>query len=115
MESCTEYISGLRDCPLKMKYAIIADIHGNLEALQTILEDAKAQHPTHYVCLGDVVGYNANPKECLKIVRDMNMPCVKGNHDEYCSGEGVLEGFNPAAAEAVHWTRQQLNADDKQW
>src|SRR5476651_1851648 len=53
-----------------MKYAILADIHGNLEALQTILADAKAQNPTHYVCLGDVVGYNANPKECLKIIRE---------------------------------------------
>ena len=98
-----------------MRYAIIADIHGNLEALQTVLEDAKAQHPTHYVCLGDIVGYNANPKECLKIVRDMNIPCVKGNHDEYCSSNEVLEGFNPAAAAAVEWTRQQLTDDDKTW
>src|ERR1035441_254247 len=65
-----------------MKFAIIADIHGNLEALETVLEDARNQNPTHYVCLGDIVGYNANPKECLKIVRDMNIPCVKGNHDE---------------------------------
>ncbi len=68
-----------------MKYAIIADIHGNLEAFQVVLEDIRAQNATHIVCLGDVVGYNANPKECLKIVRDMNIPCVKGNHDEYCS------------------------------
>ena len=60
-----------------MKFAIIADIHGNLEAFQTILEDARSQNPTHYVCLGDIVGYNANPRECLKIVRDMNIPCVK--------------------------------------
>jgi predicted phosphodiesterase len=98
-----------------MKYAIIADIHGNLEALQTILKDAEAQRPTHYVCLGDVVGYNANPKECLKIIRDMNIPCVKGNHDEYCSAEVGLEGFNPAAAEAVEWTRQQLDETDRAW
>src|ERR1700679_2987845 len=98
-----------------MKFAIIADIHGNLEALQTVLADAKKQNPTHYVCLGDVVGYNANPKECLKIIRDMNIPCVKGNHDEYCSIDEALEGFNPAAAAAVHWTRQQLNAEEKQW
>ncbi len=98
-----------------MKFAIIADIHGNLEAFQVILEDIKQQKCTHYACLGDVVGYNANPKECLDIVRAMNMPCVKGNHDEYCSAEGVLEGFNPAAAEAVKWTRSQLTDDDKQW
>ena len=98
-----------------MKYAIIADIHGNLEAFQVVLEDIRAQKATHIVCLGDVVGYNANPKECLKIIRDMNIPCVKGNHDEYCSSENHLEGFNPHAAEAVIWTRNQLSTDDKQW
>lgn len=98
-----------------MKYAIIADIHGNLEAFQTVLEDIKTQNVNQIVCLGDVVGYNANPKECLQIVRDMNIPCVKGNHDEYCSSEDALEGFNPHAAEAVHWTRNQLTTDDRQW
>ena len=64
-----------------MKFAIIADIHANLEALRVVLEDTKAQGCTHHFCLGDVVGYNANPRECLEIVRSMNMPCVKGNHD----------------------------------
>jgi predicted phosphodiesterase len=98
-----------------MKYAIIADIHGNLDAFQVVLEDIRAQNATHIVCLGDVVGYNAQPKECLKIVRDLNIPCVKGNHDEYCSSNDHLEGFNPHAAEAVHWTRDQLDADDKKW
>ena len=98
-----------------MKFAIIADIHGNLEAFQTVLEDIKAQKCTHYACLGDVVGYNANPKECLDIVRSMNIPTVKGNHDEYCSGDNALEGFNPAAAEAVAWTRQQLSNEDRAW
>ncbi|HNQ72107.1 MAG TPA: metallophosphoesterase family protein [Verrucomicrobiota bacterium] len=98
-----------------MKFAIIADIHGNWEAFQVVLADAKEQRVTHYACLGDVVGYNANPKECLDLVREMNIPCVKGNHDEYCSSEDQLEGFNPAAAEAVNWTRKQLTADDRQW
>jgi predicted phosphodiesterase len=98
-----------------MKYAIIADIHANLEALQVVLEDAKTNHCTHYACLGDVVGYNANPKECLDIIRGMGMPCVKGNHDEYCSIEEDLEGFNPHAAEAINWTRNQLSDEDRQW
>jgi predicted phosphodiesterase len=98
-----------------MKYAVIADIHANWEALQVVLEDAKNQRATHYVCLGDVVGYNANPKECLKVVRDMNMPCVKGNHDEYCSTDEQLEGFNPNAADAVHWTRKQLSTEEREW
>ena len=98
-----------------MKYAIIADIHGNLEAFQVVLEDIRAQQVDHIVCLGDVVGYNANPKECLQIVRDMNIPVVKGNHDDLCSTNNALEGFNPHAADAVHWTRDQLNEDEKKW
>jgi len=98
-----------------MRYAVIADIHANLEALEVVLNDAKAQQCTHYCCVGDVVGYNANPKECLEIVRSMGMPVVKGNHDEYCSTEDNLEGFNPHAAEAVSWTRKQLGPDDRKW
>ena len=98
-----------------MKFAIIADIHANLEAFQVVLEDIKNQKCTHYACLGDVVGYNADPKKCLDIVREMNIPCVKGNHDEYCSSNDAMEGFNPAAAQAVAWTRKQLSEDDKQW
>jgi predicted phosphodiesterase len=98
-----------------MRYAIIADIHANLEAFNTVLADAKAMNCTHYACLGDVVGYNANPKECLDIVRSMNMPCVKGNHDEYCSAETDLEGFNPHAQEAINWTRDQLTEEDRKW
>jgi predicted phosphodiesterase len=98
-----------------MKYAIIADIHANLEAFQVVLDDIEKQKCTHVCCLGDVVGYNANPKECLDTVRTMNIPCIKGNHDEYCSSNEVLEGFNPHAAEAVNWTRKQLNVDDKKW
>ncbi|MBI5772756.1 MAG: metallophosphoesterase family protein [Verrucomicrobia bacterium] len=98
-----------------MKYAIIADIHANLEALKVVLNDANEQQCTHYACLGDVVGYNANPKECLDLIRTMAMPCVKGNHDEYCSVNATLEGFNPHAAEAVNWTRQQLSEEDAQW
>jgi predicted phosphodiesterase len=98
-----------------MKFAIIADIHGNLEALQVVLADTREQKCTHYACVGDVVGYGANPSECLKIVRDMGMPCVKGNHDEYCSVDQQLDGFNAHAAEAVNWTRKQLSDDDRQW
>ena len=98
-----------------MRYAVIADIHANLEAFEVVLADSKDQNCTHYCCLGDVVGYNANPKECLDIVRSMGMPCVKGNHDEYCSSDDDLEGFNPHAAQAVNWTRKQLSEEDRKW
>ena len=98
-----------------MKYAIIADIHANLEAFQVVLKDIQEQKCTHTICLGDVVGYNANPKECLDMVRAMNIPCIKGNHDEYCSQDEALEGFNPHAAEAIEWTRKQLTLEDRHW
>ncbi len=98
-----------------MKYAILADIHANLEALHAVLVEAKSQGCARHVCLGDIVGYNADPKECLDIVRAMEMPCVKGNHDEYCSSGAALDGFNPKAAEAVEWTRRQLTEDDRRW
>src|SRR5277367_1870300 len=98
-----------------MKFAIIADIHANLEAFQVVLNDIKEQKCTHYACVGDVVGYGASPKECLKIVRDLGMPVVKGNHDEYCSIEEDLDGFNPHAAEAVNWTRTQLSTEERLW
>src|SRR3989449_8444298 len=98
-----------------MKYAVIADIHANLEALDVVLEDTKAQKVTHYACVGDLVGYNANPKECLDIIRDMGMPCVQGNHDAYASNADTLEALNPRAAAAILWTRNQLPTPDKLW
>ena len=98
-----------------MKYAIIADIHGNLDAFEVVLDDIRNQNVDHIVCLGDIVGYNARPKECLQIVREMNIPCVKGNHDEYCSSDDTLDGFNPHAADAVMWTRQQLTDEERLW
>ena len=98
-----------------MRFAIFGDIHSNLEALQAVLADAKAHECTHYVCLGDVVGYNANPHECTEIVRKLECPVVKGNHDEQASIETGLENFNPLAEEAINWTRDHLNEEDKKW
>jgi predicted phosphodiesterase len=98
-----------------MKFAIMADIHANLEAFQAVLQDAQKQGCTHHAFLGDFVGYCADPKACLDIVRSMNSPCVKGNHDDYCSTDGPLDGFNPKAAKAVQWTRDQLAEDDRKW
>ena len=62
-----------------MKYAVLGDIHANLEGLQTVLKDAQEQNCTHYVCLGDIVGYGPNPKECLEIIRGLKCPTVRGN------------------------------------
>lgn len=98
-----------------MKYAIIADVHAHLEALQAVLRDADQEGCTHSVCLGDIVGYYDKPKECVDIIREMSIPCVKGNHDEYCSTDTNLEGFNPRTAEVVRWTREQLTEDQRNW
>lgn len=98
-----------------MRIALFGDIHANLEALEAVLADAREQHCSDFVCLGDVVGYNANPAECLEIVREMNCPVVKGNHDEDASGDHSLETMNPTAATALMWTREQLNQEQREW
>jgi len=98
-----------------MKYAILSDIHANLKALAAVLDDSNAQKCTHYVCLGDIVGYGGKPKECSKIIRDTAMKCVKGNVDEYCSSETTLDRFPPKSAIVVEWTREQLNEADREW
>ncbi len=98
-----------------MRFAIFGDIHANLHALQAVLEDSRAQNCTHFVCMGDIVGYNAFPHECLEIIRGLECPVVKGNHDEQASMVGLQDGFNPLAEEAMNWTREHLTAPDKEW
>jgi predicted phosphodiesterase len=98
-----------------MRFAILSDIHSNLEALEAVLADARAQSCTHFVCLGDVVGYNANPSECVKLIQELECPVVKGNHDEQASIVASTEAFNELAEEAISWTREHLSADDKAW
>jgi predicted phosphodiesterase len=99
----------------RMKFGIMACIHANLEAFEAVLKDSKEQACTHYAFLGDIVGYCADPKECVDIVRALNAPCVKGNHDEYCSADLPLNGFSPRAAKLIEWTRRQLTGDDHRW
>jgi predicted phosphodiesterase len=98
-----------------MKIALFGDIHANWEALETVLADADEQGCNSYVCLGDVVGYNADPVRCLEKIREMGCPVVKGNHDEDAGGEHSLEMMNPTAAEALQWTRDQLTAEQREW
>ncbi len=96
-----------------MKYAIFGDIHANLEAFQAVLAHAEQQGCTDHVCVGDIVGYGANPRECLDIVRQMGWPVVKGNHDEEAVQDTSLDGLNPLAKQAMEWTRAQLDPDDR--
>ena len=98
-----------------MRFAIFGDIHANFHALKVVLTDAETHMCTHFVCMGDVVGYNAFPKQCIEVVRQLDCPVVKGNHDEQASMFGDQEGFNPLAEEAINWTREQLSHEEKEW
>ena len=98
-----------------MRFAIFGDIHANLHALQAVINDTREQGCTHHICMGDIVGYNAFPRECLAVVRELDCPTVKGNHDEQVSMGETQEGLNPLAEEALDWTRNQLDETDKQW
>ena len=82
-----------------MRYLVISDIHGNLEALTAVLEDIDRQQVDSIYCLGDVVGYGPNPCECVKLVRDRCSVVLLGNHDQ-----GALfdpDGFNVGAERAI--------------
>lgn len=98
-----------------MRFAIFADIHANLEAFEVVLADARDQGCESHICVGDVVGYNANPRQCLQRVQSLNCPVVKGNHDDYAASESSLESFNPLAEAAIQWTRDQLSSEEKKW
>ena len=98
-----------------MRIAIFGDIHSNLEALQSVLADAQIQGCTHHICLGDLVGYSADPEACIELVRSLDCPVIKGNHDEQAAMSGSLTGFTELAAAAMQWTRGQLGEKDKEW
>ncbi|MBV9453635.1 MAG: metallophosphoesterase family protein [Rubrobacter sp.] len=93
-------------------YAVISDIHGNLEALEAVLRDVPDGTERIY-CLGDVIGYGANPNECCNLVRSFEMPAISGNHDLAVTDLSTdLAWFNPVAATAIEWTRQQLTEEN---
>jgi predicted phosphodiesterase len=98
-----------------MRFAIFSDTHSNLEALEAVLADARERRCTHFVCLGDIVGYNANPHECVERIRELDCPTVKGNHDEQASLPLSTSDFNELAERAIQWTRDNLTEEDKQW
>lgn len=96
-----------------MKYAIISDIHANLEALEAVLEDIENHEINQHICLGDIAGYGANPNECVELVRELNCPCIIGNHDAGAIGTADISGFNSAARVAVEWHKEVLTEENK--
>ncbi|MGA7161792.1 MAG: metallophosphoesterase family protein [Bacteroidota bacterium] len=96
-----------------MKYAIISDIHSNLEALQKALAIIDDKKVDEIICLGDVVGYGANPNECVDIIRSRCSTFVLGNHDEAALDPLSPRDFNPIAQKAVEWTAAHLTNESK--
>jgi diadenosine tetraphosphatase ApaH/serine/threonine PP2A family protein phosphatase len=104
-----------------MRALVLSDIHGNLQALEAVLGVAQS-HPDggfdQLWNLGDVVGYGARPNEVIDRLRGLKTERsihVRGNHDRVCCGLSSSEGFNPIAAAAAAWTRQQLRPDSREW
>jgi predicted phosphodiesterase len=87
-----------------LRLAILSDIHSNLPALEAVLADIDGGSAEELWCLGDVVGYGAQPDECARLVADRCTLCLAGNHDLAVLGELDIDSFSPAAAEAVRWT-----------
>jgi predicted phosphodiesterase len=98
-----------------VKYGLFADIHSNLEALEAVLEDMQSQGVAQMVCVGDIVGYNADPEECLHMVRALGGPIVKGNHDEEASEDRDISHFNQLALESMMFCRKKLKDEDKEF
>ena len=92
-------------------FAVISDIHSNLEALTVVLADIEKRGIEKIFCLGDVVGYGPNPGECLDLVIEKTKWCVLGNHDYAIFYEPT--NFNYAAEQASFWTREVLETEKK--
>ena len=99
------------------KLGFFSDVHGNLEALTAILKRLDQLSCDLLVCLGDIVGYGANPSECIQIIRERDIPCVMGNHDEYASSYMTpsVARLRPEILQSIEWTQTQLSLEDRKW
>ena len=95
-----------------MRYGILGDVHGNLEALEVAIDGLASRQVDRYVQMGDLVGYGADPAPCLARIRELGAAVVAGNHDWAVIGKLDTAFFNVYAREAVDWTRAQLSRED---
>src|SRR3989338_4502921 len=96
-----------------MRYGLISDIHGNLEAFQAVLGVLSKDRIDKYLCIGDVVGYGADPKACIRLVKSLEPKAlIAGNHEWGVVGLTYLEYFNELARKAVIWTKGILSRDE---
>lgn len=98
-----------------MRIAILSDVHANLEALTAVLADAKEHNVDVIVCLGDVVGYGADPNACCDLVRENAQVTLLGNHDAAVIGVMDTDFYYPAAKDALFWTRRTLSEQNFRW
>lgn len=94
-----------------MRYAVLSDVHANLEALRAVLSAVDELGISEIVCLGDIVGYHANPNECVALVRERGGRCVFGNHDRAATGDKDPIHFGAVGRAAVRWTRAVLEEE----
>ena len=98
-----------------MRYAFLGDIHGNTDALTRVLASITEQGADKVICLGDIVGYGAEPVQCLETIRALKCDVIAGNHDWAAVGKISIECFNAYAKAAALWTREQLSQEQKDW
>lgn len=98
-----------------MRYAIISDLHANLDAVRMVFDRIDTLGVDRIVCLGDVVGYNANPNECVELLAERDILTILGNHDAVACGLEEPWGFNPVALAAAIWTRDHLSDAALDW
>lgn len=97
-----------------MRIAIASDIHGNLWALNAVLEHMEKKNVDKRICLGDIVGYGPYPNECVEEVVQKFNYIVKGNHDEATYNKQEADSFTPKAKEAIEWTKRQIGANSRE-
>ncbi len=95
-----------------MHVAIVSDIHGNRHAFEAVLEDARLAGADEVWCLGDLVGYGAEPDACVELAREHVVICLAGNHDLAVTGELPIDDFSPGAAISARWTRETIRDDN---
>src|SRR5688572_32050476 len=100
---------------LHMQVAIVSDIHGNRHALEAVLEEIAASDARELWCMGDVVGYGADPDRCCELVREHAAVVLAGNHDLAVTGELALDEFSHGAALAARWTQDVIAEENVEW
>jgi diadenosine tetraphosphatase ApaH/serine/threonine PP2A family protein phosphatase len=98
-----------------MQVAIVSDIHGNRHAFEAVLEAVDDARPDEVWCLGDLVGYGADPDACIALAREHVNLCLAGNHDLAVTGELPLDDFSRGAALAARWTQEVIDPDHLAW